>query len=173
MERIEYPRVNRLYTFDNYGEEFRLVGKIGPMEVWVDDEGTAFKNFKVVLPRDNKPSKVACEIELSRVCNSWAVDLTKVDSKFQGFGIAVKAYAFIIKKMGITLKAGSMQSPGGRSIWAQLAKENSVMVYGMKGRRGIPHVMLPNDDGTEVECEEDNIEAYDVRSFNMFATKVA
>lgn len=178
MERIEYPRVNRLYTFDNYGGEFRFVGKIGrTLEVWVDDEGLAYKNFKVVMPRDRGPAKVACEIELSMSRGSkgasWSVDLTKVDSKFQGFGIAVKAYAFIIKKMGIVLQAGSMQSPGGRSIWAQLAKENSVMVYGMKGRNGDLQVMVPNEDGTEVECEDENVQAYDVNGFNMFAVKVA
>ena len=50
----------------------------------------------------------------------------------KGKNLAVKIYKFLLKKLDITLMAGTSASPGGRYVWNKLAKERDVMVYAKK-----------------------------------------
>ena len=63
---------------------------------------------------------------------AWHVDMLNVDSRYKGNNLAIKIYRFIMKKMNITLMAGTSQSAGGRYVWNKLAKTPGVVVYAKK-----------------------------------------
>lgn len=43
---------------------------------------------------------------------------------------AVSLYEFLIKKLNLILISDKIQSPGGKRIWKQLRRKNSISVYG-------------------------------------------
>ena len=65
---------------------------------------------------------------------SYEIAMVQIDSKYQGFGLAPKIYRYLMKKIGVTLKAGTQQSYGGRSIWNDLAAYKDVQVVGKKNK---------------------------------------
>jgi hypothetical protein len=76
--------------------------------------------------------RIAAKVELSKERGAWHVDLLSVDSRYKGNNLAIKIYKFLMRKMDITLKAGSCQSAGGRYVWNKLAKTPGVVVYAKK-----------------------------------------
>ena len=69
---------------------------------------------------------------MSKEIDAWHIDLVKVDSRYKGKNLAVKIYKFLLKKLDITLMAGTSASVGGRYIWNKLNKERDVVVYAKK-----------------------------------------
>ena len=78
--------------------------------------------------------RIAASIELYKERGAWEVAMVMVDSRYKGRNLAAKLYKFLLKKMDITLMAGSSQSPGGRYVWNKLAKERGVTVYAKPSR---------------------------------------
>ena len=76
--------------------------------------------------------RIAAKVELSTERGAWHVDMLNVDSRYKGNNLAIKIYRFIMKKMNITLMAGTSQSAGGRYVWNKLAKTPGVVVYAKK-----------------------------------------
>ena len=76
--------------------------------------------------------RIVSKIDLTKDVGGWHVDLVNVDSRYKGNNLAVKFYCFLIRKLNITLKAGSSQSSGGRYIWSKLAKVKDITVYAKK-----------------------------------------
>ena len=76
--------------------------------------------------------RIAAKVELSTERGAWHVDMLNVDSRYKGNNLAIKIYRFIMKKMNITLMAGTSQSAGGRYVWNKLAKTRGVVVYAKK-----------------------------------------
>jgi len=103
------------------------------VEIWVYDMDTskrmrsAFDN--VVTTR----FKIVAHIELSKDKRHWHVDLTQVDSRYRGQKLAKRLYSFLLKK-GYNLRAGDSQSPGGRYVWNELAKDSSIVVMARKSK---------------------------------------
>jgi hypothetical protein len=58
--------------------------------------------------------------------------MLQVDSRYKGKNLAVKLYTFLLKDEGITLRAGSSQSVGGRYVWNKLSRHKDVTVYAKK-----------------------------------------
>jgi hypothetical protein len=58
--------------------------------------------------------------------------MLNVDSRYKGNNLAIKVYKFLMRKMDITLKAGTSQSAGGRYVWNKLSKTPGVVVYAKK-----------------------------------------
>ena len=58
--------------------------------------------------------------------------MLSVDSRYKGNNLAIKIYKFLMRKMNITLKAGTSQSAGGRYVWNKLSKTPGVVVYAKK-----------------------------------------
>ena len=58
--------------------------------------------------------------------------MLQVDSRYKGQNLAVKLYRFLMRKMSITMKAGSSQSAGGRYVWNKLSKTPGVVIYAKK-----------------------------------------
>ena len=76
--------------------------------------------------------RIVAHIELSKERGSWHVDMLQVDSRYKGKNLAVKLYTFLLKDEGITLRAGSSQSVGGRYVWNKLSRHKDVTVYAKK-----------------------------------------
>lgn len=60
--------------------------------------------------------------------NVYRVMQVVIDSKYQGFDMAVWAYLKFIQA-GNTMVSGGMQSLGGLSIWKKLAESSDIIVY--------------------------------------------
>ena len=72
------------------------------------------------------------KVDMTKERGAWHVDMLNVDSRYKGNNLAIKVYKFLMRKMDITLKAGSVQSAGGRYVWNKLSKTPGVVVYAKK-----------------------------------------
>ena len=99
-------------------------------EIWVYDRSVS----KRVRTLDGMVTyyRIVAHIELSKERGSWHVDLLQVDSRYKGKNLAVKLYTFLLKDEGITLRAGSSQSAGGRYVWNKLSRHKDITVYAKK-----------------------------------------
>jgi hypothetical protein len=52
------------------------------------------------------------------------------DSELQGKGLAIKLYTYAIKSSGITLVSDKTQTLGSKAVWAKLAQQSGIHVYG-------------------------------------------
>lgn len=99
--------------------------------VWVYDRNATrrFRNYDGDM---ETRYRIAASIDLTKERCGWHVDLLKVDNRYKGKNLALKIYKFLMRKMNITLMAGSSQSAGGQYVWNKLAKTSGVVVYAKK-----------------------------------------
>ena len=132
-------------VFLGYGstEDLELVGRAFGYDIYIEKEE---RTYNVVWVYDRNVTKrvrtlygdmetryrIAAKVELSRERGAWHVDLLSVDSRYKGNNLAIKIYKFLMRKMDITLKAGTSQSAGGRYVWNKLSKTPGVVVYAKK-----------------------------------------
>jgi len=127
-------------------EDQTYLGSRGKFKIYMDD--STDKNYVKIWVYDMDTSKrmrstfdnvvttwfkIVAHIELSKDKCHWHVDLTQVDSRYRGQKLAKRLYSFLLKK-GYNLRAGDSQSPGGRYIWNELAKDRSIVVMARKSR---------------------------------------
>jgi len=152
IERIDYSKGSRLRSFYYGDEDYKLIGSTNKLACYVSVQDEVMMEVVFVSPKSEKCGYTVCEVQLSRGNDEnpvWSVDLTRVDIRFQGYGLVPKLYRYLISKLNITLQAGSMQSPGGRMIWAQLSDLDNVTVYAMT-KHGQSYRVDINDEGTEL-----------------------
>ena len=65
--------------------------------------------------------------------NVYAVEMVRVDSKYQGFGLANKVYKKLMDKYGISLITDEYQTPGGQHIWYKMFETKGIQVHAVKG----------------------------------------
>jgi len=65
--------------------------------------------------------------------NMYAVEMVRVDSKYQGFGLANRVYKKLMDKFGISLITDEYQSPGGQHIWYKMFETKGVQIHAIKG----------------------------------------
>lgn len=114
--------------------------------------------------------KKIAQLDLSKKIfkNAYHVDFMQIDHQYQGHGIAPMLYRYIMKKLGIIIQAGTLQSPGGRKLWAQLAKTTGVSIYAAY-RRSQELIQIEIDKEDE-ELNHESIKMYDgPRSVYTFA----
>lgn len=174
MERIRYQKRHSLGYFGN--TDYRPFGTVKGYKCYIcdDDEGPVWVEFVDPDNTDRRGrAKRVAEIILSETKrNVFEVDTTVLDTKYQGMGLAPIFYAYLLRRKGWTIKAGTAQSPGGRSIWSRLSRRKDVIIYG-KTRTGRPTMMIENDEG-ELEPIFGRFEAYDGdREFEMYAVRAA
>lgn len=162
MHRIDYQKTSKLgRTYYEYlaEEDFVYTGKCAGLEVFVAD-GIGYMEVEVVDPhaKRGKWIKRAMTITLTYERKAWHVDIVSVDDKYKGFGLAPKVYRYLMRKLGIVMQCGKMQSPGGRYIWATLAKMPGVFMKALDGR-GNMYEVEPEDG----ELISDEVELYDGR----------
>lgn len=155
MHRISYTRNHPLGRFrpnTEFTDEYvysGVVSGVNSLECWI--EGTADDDYisvEYVLRNDTHKTgkKRVMELGLSRQNGAFHVDMARIDTKFQGFGIAPKLYRFVIRKLGIVLQAGSSQSPGGRSVWARMAKMSGIKLVAKDGHNKFYDVEYDDDE---------------------------
>jgi len=152
IERIDLNKGSRLRSFYYGDEDYRFIGSTNKLACYAYVQDEVMMEIVFVSPKNEKCGYTVCEIQLSRGNDEnpvWSVDLTRVDIRFQGHGLVPKFYRYLISKLGITLQAGSCQSPGGRMIWAQLSDLDNVLVYA-KTKNGKSYRVDINDEGTEL-----------------------
>jgi hypothetical protein len=122
-------------------DDMELVGRAFGYDIYVEKEECTFQGAIVIWVYDRNVTKkicgetrfrIAAMVELSKERDAWHVDMLRVDSRYKGQNLAVKLYRFLMRKMGITMKAGSSQSAGGRYVWNKLSKTPGVVVYAKK-----------------------------------------
>jgi hypothetical protein len=124
-------------------DDLELVGRAFGYDIYVEKEE---RTYNVIWVYDRNVTKrirnwdddmetryrIAARVELSKERGAWHVDLLSVDSRYKGNNLAIKVYKFLMKKMDITLMAGTSQSAGGRYVWNKLSKTPGVVVYAKK-----------------------------------------
>ena len=132
-------------VFLGYGstEDLELVGRAFGYDIYIEKEE---RTYNVVWVYDRNITKrvrtpygdmetryrIAAKVVLSKERGAWHVVLLSVDSRYKGNNLAIKLYKFLMKKLDITLKAGTSQSAGGRYVWNKLSKTSGVVVYAKK-----------------------------------------
>ena len=132
-------------VFLGYGstEDLELVGRAFGYDIYIEKEE---RTYNVVWVYDRNITKrvrtpygdmetryrIAAKVVLSKERGAWHVVLLSVDSRYKGNNLAIKLYKFLMKKLDITLKAGTCQSAGGRYVWNKLSKTPGVVVYAKK-----------------------------------------
>ena len=123
--------VGRAFGYDIYVERKECSYQV----IWVYDRNVTkrVRNFFMNLRGDIETCyRIVATVELSKERGAWHVDMLQVDSRYKGQNLAVKLYRFLMRKMAITMKAGSSQSAGGRYVWNKLAKAPGVVIYAKK-----------------------------------------
>jgi hypothetical protein len=119
--------VGRAFGYDIYIEKEERTYNV----VWVYDRNVT-KRVRTVYGDMETRYRIAAKVELSKDRGAWHVDLLNVDSRYKGNNLAIKIYKFLMKKLDITLMAGTSQSAGGRYVWNKLNKERDITVYAKK-----------------------------------------
>ena len=123
--------VGRSFGYDIYVARYELTSNT----VWVYDRNVT-KRFRRCGTYDDglmeTRYRIAARVDLSKERGAWHVDMLSVDSRYKGNNLAIKLYRFLMRKMYVTLKAGTHQSAGGRYVWNKLSKTPGVVVYAKK-----------------------------------------
>ena len=132
-------------VFLGYGnlDNLELVGRAFGYDIYVDKVESTYNDIwvydrnvtKRVRNMDGEMEtrfRIVAKVELTKERGGWHVDLLNVDSRYKGNNLAIKIYKFLMKKLDITLMAGTSQSAGGRYVWNKLAKTRGVTVYAKK-----------------------------------------
>ena len=119
--------VGRAFGYDIYIEKEERTYNV----VWVYDRNVT-KRVRTVYGDMETRYRIAAKVELSKDRGAWHVDLLNVDSRYKGNNLAIKIYKFLMKKLDITLMAGTSQSAGGRYVLNKLNKERDITVYAKK-----------------------------------------
>ena len=141
VERITMDKGN----FLGYGnlEDLELIGRAFGYDIYIEKEERTYmtawvydrnvtKRVRHVEGYMETRYRVAAMVELSKDRGAWHIDLVNVDSRYKGKNLAVKIYKFLMKKLDITLMAGTSASVGGRYVWNKLNKERDITVYARK-----------------------------------------
>jgi len=87
--------------------------------------------YQEVFLVDRETDRVAVYLLLYKFGNfAYSVEEIKARKTYQGRGLGIKLYRFLIKQLDITLISGKQQSPGGARLWSELYKTPGITVYG-------------------------------------------
>ena len=117
------------------------VCKIGALDLYCytyenHDEGKSDSGWWLELVQHGKGRKVQRAMFLTlrnHRENMFAVEMVRVDSKYQGFGLANKVYKKLMDKFGISLITDEYQTPGGQYIWYKMFETKGVQIHAIKG----------------------------------------
>lgn len=130
----------KVYSFFN-GEERSVI--------IIDPNSSKSKKFKIIM-----------RIDLFRVLgNAWFVEEVGIASKYQGFGLAPKAYRFVMQSLNIIMRSGNEQSPGGNYIWNELNKYSDIDIYAIDIKNKYEWYDVESTDHGILEC--DSLSLYD------------
>lgn len=143
-EKITMDKRSNL-GYGQIDEDYVLAGRHLGFDIWIDEiekdyveiwvyDRSRTKRQRTAFTKDVVDTyRIAAQFDLSKRGKFWHVDLARVDSNFRGKKLARKMYSFLIKK-GYNLQAGDSQSPGGRYVWNELAKDRTITVFAKKSK---------------------------------------
>ena len=160
MDRIEMKKKASLGYFDTKANDdtWTRLGSFSKLQVWVDDSmmEEGYLEVDVVdtsVEHGRSPQRVKrvlnIQLSVGDFSNAFHIDMTQLDHRYGGRGIAAKAYRYIIKSLGITLQAGTCQSQGGRKVWFDLANMAGLQVWAQT-KHGKSTVVDTNKESREV-----------------------
>ena len=89
--------------------------------------------------------------------NLYAIEMVRVDSKYQGFGLANMVYKKLMDKFGISLITDEYQTPGGQHIWCKLFETKGVQVHAIKGNGkrtpSVLHEVIRDEVSSKLQVE--------------------
>jgi len=179
MDRIVYGEGRQKLGKFKPDNRYEKIGSYKGLSVWLAQEDR-FMNVQICCEKrsniarlfGNKASYdrvMTVDLEKSRARlfkDSYEISMVLVDSTYQGYGLAPKIYRYLMKRMGITLKAGTQQSYGGRSVWNDLAKYKDVQVVGKKNRDCYD---MQAGEEREMSTGIDDVNCYDSGNFTAYA----
>lgn len=122
----------------------QAVGKIADYDVYLYNYKYKYQIVFLVDPAKKTP---VGSVELTKSGKSYYVDMLAFLPQAQGKGLAEKLYEFIVTKLKIMIRSGGSQSPGSQKLYAKLAQNPNVVVYGVrKGGRGFKYTQLEPDE---------------------------
>lgn len=142
------------------------------MKVGVEYQGG---DLEVSLFGNQKKPTVIGKIDLRKEGATYVSAYSRLSRKYQGQGLGIQLYQFVIKEMGILLKSDLTQSKGSQSVWRKLASTSGIFVYGFRAvpgqKREYFHVApdsldqlsgsLEVYDNDEIEQIEDDLIEYE------------
>jgi len=174
MDRINIEKKQSLSREKNPWEDMDYFGKCRGYEVYryiLSDTHI----FALIDPENHtsKGYQTVAEIQLTRsyMNRSWQCSFSRVDSKYQGRGIAFYAYKFIMR-LGYVLEAGHSQSIGSRKLWWKLSKDRNVQMIA-KEKYSREGWIMPERDNKKKELKSDFFDIYEgAREVNVYAYMV-
>ena len=119
-----------------YEERPRIVGKLkNGMRVGIISE--VDNEITVVLYGKQKKALPVGTITLFKYGKGYISSYSKITSKYQGRGLGLELYKFIIEKLGILLISDMSQTPGSQKVWVKLAQTPGIYVYGRRTSPGL------------------------------------
>ena len=117
-----------------YEERPKIVGKLkNGMRVGITP---GHNGITVVLYGKQKKAIPIGTITLFKHGKGYISSYSKITSKYQGQGIGLELYRFIIKKLGILLISDMQQTVGSQKVWVKLAQTPGIYVYGRRTAPG-------------------------------------
>jgi hypothetical protein len=134
-----------------------LLGSFRKLQVWYsiwEEDLISIDVIDTSVSHKRIPTrkKRVLEIQLSQsedFSNAWHINMTRLDYRYAGKGIAAHAYRYIIRKLDIMLQAGDSQSKGGRKVWYDLAQAKGLTVSGQT-KYGQPYIVSIDKQAREV-----------------------
>jgi len=100
---------------------------------------------------------------------AYTIDMVSVDNAYQGWGIAPKVYRKLLKaKPDLLLRAGTVQSPGGRYIWYNLAQFEDIVVFA-RAHNGRIYPLDTDHDLKELCLAHAELYDNEQREYDVFA----
>ena len=100
---------------------------------------------------------------------AFTIEMVSTDNAYQGWGIAPKVYRKLLKKKpDLLLRAGTVQSPGGRYIWYNLAKDPDIIVFA-RAQNGRIYEVEADDELRELTLPHTELYDNEEREYDVFA----
>jgi 5'(3')-deoxyribonucleotidase len=119
---------------DDPGADVAIAGALkNGMKVGVEYTGG---DLEVSLYGLQKKPVVIGRISMRKEGGTYVSAYSRLSRKYQGQGLGLQLYQFVIAEMGILLKSDLTQSKGSQSVWRKLASTPGINVYGFRAVPG-------------------------------------
>lgn len=130
-------QLSRSVMWDIYHKTLKTINR---KKITEQPDAMLYKALGVIRRTLDSKGVTIGSITCSRSSNSkiMTIDTTALSPKHHGKGLMMRAYAHIVTKMGIELRSGSTQSPGGMKLWQRLSQMPGITVYALRGTKRVP-----------------------------------
>jgi len=137
INEIQSSEIGRGQTsaeLDDPNADVTIAGTLkNGMKVGVEYTGG---DLEVSLYGLQKKPVVIGRISMRKEGGTYVSAYSRLSRKYQGQGLGIQLYQFVIKEMGILLKSDLTQSKGSQSVWRKLASTPGINVYGFRAVPG-------------------------------------